>query len=162
MLLREVLQEIITICVNKVVSPFRAILSGLICILQNKSGFVQGAFYGITSLFSYPLSKLRIYNEANSEHDPDDYGLFLARLAATPSLSGLAAIAGVLITTQILQGGSIPSLSTIFKSPSTVDYLLAAAAFGLGPNLILTSLQQKIQKYATDLQNTKGEVSKEK
>lgn len=37
------------------------------------------------------------------------------------------------------------------------DYLIAAAIFGYAPNLIIGTLQQRAQKYSTELQNSKGE-----
>jgi len=101
----------------------------------------------------------RFYNEANSGNAPDDYGLFLSRLVATPLLSGLAAIGGVLITATLptLDGLKAPELGAIFNNALSMEYLFAAAIFGFTPNLIIKSFQQRAQKYATDLQNSKGE-----
>lgn len=103
---------------------------------------------------------VRFYNESNNKDAPEDYGLFLSRLIATPLLSGLAGIGGVLITATVstLGGnGSAISLDTIFKYPPNLDYLIAAAIFGSAPNLIIGTLQQRAQRYTTELQNSKGE-----
>jgi hypothetical protein len=115
----------------------------------------------ITGLF------VRFYNETNNKNDdapPDDYGLVISRLIATPVLSGLSAIGGVLITATLpaLSGQSVqkaPELGTIFNGAVTLEYLFAAAIFGYAPNLIVGNLQQRARRYSTDLQNSKGEVS---
>jgi hypothetical protein len=38
-----------------------------------------------------------------------------------------------------------------------LDYLIGAAIFGSAPNLIIGTLQQRAQRYTTELQNSKGE-----
>jgi hypothetical protein len=115
----------------------------------------------ITGLF------VQFYNETKNKNDdapPDDYGLFTSRLLATPVLSGLAAIGGVLVTATLpaLSGQHVlnaPELGTIFNGTVTLEYLFAAALFGYSPNLIIGNLQQRTRKYSTDLQNSRGEVS---
>lgn len=123
-----------------------------------RSAIVTAVAYYITGAVAGLFG--RFYNEAHSENAPDDYGLFLSRLAATPSLSGLAAIGGVLFTNALLHGEPLPALNTIFSGAPTLENLLAAAIFGFAPNLIMASFQQRTQRYATDLQNTKGEASR--
>jgi hypothetical protein len=141
----------------------------LLCvvILWNSNQLAIGsvtAYYmigAITGLF------VRFYNETNSKDDAapaDDYGLLLSRLIATPLLSGLAAIGGVLFTATLpaLSGQSVqkaPDLGAIFNGTVTLEYLFAAAIFGSAPNLIVGNLQQRARRYSTDLQNSKGEVS---
>lgn len=136
----------------------------LLCmvILWNATRFAIGtatAYYmigAVTGLF------VRFYNEANIKDAPsDDYGLLLSRLIATPLLSGLAAIGGVLVaaTLPTLSGQKAPELGAIFNGAVTMEYFFAAAIFGYAPNLIIGSLQQRAQKFSTDLQNSKGEGS---
>jgi hypothetical protein len=141
----------------------------LLCvvILWNSNQLAIGsvtAYYmigAITGLF------VRFYNETNSKNDdtpPDDYGLLLSRLLATPLLSGLAAVGGVLFTATLpaLSGQSVqktPDLGVIFNGTVSLEYLFAAALFGYAPNLIFGNLQQRAGKYSTDLRNSKGEVS---
>ena len=87
----------------------------------------------------------------------DDYGLSLARLVATPLLSGLAGIGGVIITlvlSDALTSASSITFENLFRFD--LNYLLTAAAFGLAPNLIISGLQQKTAKYVSDLQKSKG------
>ena len=86
-------------------------------------------------------------------------GLFVSRILGTPLLSGLAALGGVLLaaTLPTLGGQKAPELSTIFSGTVTLEYFFAAAIFGYAPNLIIGSLQQRAQKFSTDLQNSKGE-----
>jgi len=109
---------------------------------------------------------VRFYNESNNKNALEDYGLFSARLMATPLLSGLAGVGGVLVSATVYSLGatgatksSLSAFGTIFSYPINLDYLIAAAIFGSTPNLIISTLQQRAQKYSTDLQNSKGEGS---
>ncbi len=108
----------------------------------------------------------RFYNELSSSKGGDDYGLTLARLIATPLLSGLAGVGGVLVTalvySKLVAGAGDTSatlLSNIFGLKATI-YLLVAAVFGLTPNLIIRSLQQQAEKYVSDLKSSKGSEQK--
>ncbi len=78
-------------------------------------------------------------------------------LIATPLLSGLAGIGGVIITL-VLSDTLTSTASITLESMFKIDLgsLLTAAAFGLAPNLIISGLQQRTAKYATDLQKSKG------
>lgn len=118
------------------------------------------AFYmvgAISGLFA------RFYKEVNLDKAVavDDFGLSLARLIATPLLSGLAGIGGVIISlslsTAISSSASSISFRSIFQlgAPS---YLLIAAAFGLAPNLIISELQQRTANLSSDLQKSKSVV----
>jgi hypothetical protein len=123
----------------------------------------------------------RFYNEANKSSCIDDYGLSQARLLATPLLSGLAGVGGVLITIIFYTTLLMPAISNSASSnvstntskivdttqavqitmedifrPDEPSYLLTAAVFGLAPNLIISSLQQRTQKYTSDLQKSKS------
>ncbi|HYU77130.1 MAG TPA: hypothetical protein VEL31_31050 [Ktedonobacteraceae bacterium] len=131
-----------------------------IAILWNGTTSAIGtaaAYYMVGAIAGLFVS---FYNEANTKDAPsDDYGLLLSRLIATPLLSGLAGIGGVVITATLINlgGGKTPGLGMIFNGTVTIDYLLAAAAFGYAPKLIIGSLQQRALKFSTDLQNSKGE-----
>ena len=122
-------------------------------IASNKEVLIAAtAFYlvgAVAGLFG------RFYAESNSDHSNNDYGLFTARLIATPLLSGLAGIGGVLITVvlPVLSGQKIPGLNEIFTLNS--EYLFAAIVFGFTPNLLIKSLQQRAQKYTDDLASSK-------
>jgi hypothetical protein len=118
------------------------------------------AFYmvgAISGLFA------RFYKEVNADKvvAVDDFGLSLARLIATPLLSGLAGIGGVIISVALLPNTSpsgVPaSFTTIFR-PDSPSYLLIAAAFGLAPNLIISELQQRTANLSSDLQKSKSVV----
>jgi hypothetical protein len=133
-----------------------------IVLLWNTTQFAIGtatAYYmigAVTGLF------VLFYNETNNLDAPaDDYGLSVARMIATPVLSGLAAIGGVLIlaTLPTLSGQKVPDMGMIFNGTVTLEYFFAAAIFGYAPNLIIRNLQQRAQKYSTDLRNSQGEGS---
>ena len=85
----------------------------------------------------------------------DDYGLGVVRLIQTPLLAGLAAIGGVVLVQLTAVQGHGPNAS--FSLKETFDLgmnpygLVAAAFFGLTPALLLSSLQQRIDQYRTDL-----------
>jgi hypothetical protein len=121
------------------------------------------AFYligAVTGLFG------RFYNESLAGSAVDDFGFSAARLVATPLLSGLAGIGGVLVTVMVAalggaalgKGMSVPvMLNDIFKLDPRL--LFAAAIFGLTPNLLIKGLQEKAKKFESDLQSSKAEAS---
>ena len=105
-----------------------------------------------------------IYVESTSKApataDTDDYGLTLARLIGTPLLSGLAGVGGALVystLTQITNNHAV-TLSNIFTL-NQLDYLIAAALFGYTPNLLVQGLQQRTNKYMSNLKSTKASTS---
>jgi hypothetical protein len=100
----------------------------------------------------------RFYREANARAAVDDYGLTVMRLFATPLLSGLAGIGGAFITlifsSSLAPNATASTLSSLFST--SPQLLLAAAFFGLTPDLIIKSLQEKAEKYASDLKSSKS------
>jgi membrane-associated PAP2 superfamily phosphatase len=110
--------------------------------------YIVGAMMGLFS---------RIYRESLTSTAVDDYGLSLARLIATPLLSGLAGVGGVLLfSTFVFESITFPT-SNIFRLDRP-DYIIAAAFFGLAPYLIIRSLQQRSEKYISALKSSKGAV----
>jgi hypothetical protein len=117
------------------------------------------AFYltgAVTGLFG------RFYRESVAGTATDDFGFAIVRLVATPLLSGLAGVGGVLFTVMLAAlGGSAVgdtmhqqiTLNSIFSLDPRL--LFAAAIFGLTPNLLIKGLQDKAQKYETDIQSSK-------
>jgi len=115
------------------------------------------AFYlvgAVTGLFG------RFYRESMAKSTVDDFGFSTTRFIATPLLSGLAGVGGVLLTVTLIKlGGSglsslnEPGLEQIFKL--VPQFLLLAAIFGLTPNLLITGLQNTAKKYESDIQSSK-------
>ena len=116
------------------------------------------AFYlvgAVTGLFG------RFYQESTTGSAVDDFGFSTTRLIATPLLSGLAGIGGVLLLiTLAALGGSVLSsangpldLGQIFVIKPQL--LLIAAVFGLTPNLLITGLQNTARKYESDIQSSR-------
>ncbi|MBO0780186.1 MAG: hypothetical protein J2P37_15285 [Ktedonobacteraceae bacterium] len=105
----------------------------------------------------------RFYKELVSPSSVDDYHLSLVRMIATPILSGLAGVGGVLIGT-LLYGTLLGVRFSVLHQlsikeilhPSQSYYLLAAAIFGLAPNLLIKVLQQKAEEYVTSLRLSKS------
>jgi hypothetical protein len=90
----------------------------------------------------------RLYNESQTSKSIDDYRLALARTVATPTLSGLAAVGGVLLTQKLT------SAADIFDPKNILSGLIIAAVFGLTPNLLIGVLQKQSEQYKTDLKST--------
>jgi hypothetical protein len=110
--------------------------------------YMVGAAFGLAG---------RIYREAQISTAVDDYGLSFARLVATPLLSGLAGIGGVFLFSTILAEPNPISITNIFAL-NRPDLIIAAAFFGLTPNLLIRGLQQRAEKYMSALKNSKGAV----
>jgi hypothetical protein len=133
-----------------------AILAGASTSANRDAIIAAAVFYivgAIAGLFG------RIYRESQTSTAVDDYGLSLARLVATPLLSGLAGVGGVLLINTVLFGTSMTASNTALQNifnVNRVDYIIAAAIFGLAPNLIVRSLEQRSQKYISALQSSKG------
>ncbi len=115
----------------------------------------------IVGLFS------RLYTESQTSSAIDDYGLTLARVMVTPLVSGLAAIAGVLViailSMNILNApGSgvntgLPQLGTVYDIVQNRQGIIVAALFGLTPNRLINILQQKADDTKTRLKNSSAQ-----
>jgi hypothetical protein len=111
--------------------------------------FLVGAVIGLATLLNDAMKK---------ESAADDEGLSNARLVATPVFSGVAAVFGVALTvlTMNTSTGKGPDFSTIFILGSHLNYLLVAAAFGLTPGVLFSSLQQQSEKIQANLKSSKA------
>ena len=142
------------------------LLSIVILTIPNASPSNQSIIVAVTAFYMVgAVAGLfeRLYGESRTGTALHDYGLSLARLSATPLLSGLAGVGGVLITallfTSIFGGPGTSSMPVTLQNVFSLQeprYLLAAAIFGLAPNLIIRTLQQKAEKYVSGLQSSKG------
>ena len=117
-------------------------------------------FYLVGSLVGL-IARLR--SEAQSNSAQDDYGLFEARLIQTPLLSGLAAVAGVFLVavgTPLLTPGNsavpLTNLQDVFDLSKNMIGLLAAAVFGLTPELVLKELQAYGDNRLKDLESSQA------
>lgn len=103
----------------------------------------------------------RFYQESLTGSAVDDFGFSTARLIATPLLSGLAGIGGVLVLiTLTALGGSLLNaangqlaIAQIFDVKPQA--LLMAAVFGLTPNLLIKGLQNTATKYESAIQSSR-------
>jgi hypothetical protein len=95
----------------------------------------------------------------------EDYGLSYARMIQLPLFSGVAAVAGVVLTallpalvptTSASDRITAPALSTIFNLTTNPSYLVVAAIFGLTPNLLISRLQQQAESYKADLKSSEA------
>ncbi|HKW77541.1 MAG TPA: hypothetical protein VJQ09_00500 [Candidatus Limnocylindria bacterium] len=159
---------------------FTGLVANLILILALLVGVDESvvlgasAFYlvgAITGLFG------RLQSESSTKSVVDDYGLADARLIVTPLISGLAAVAGVVLTAKILLPGSDvlapatiddsgkttqivsevrtpPELDQLFELDLNPGGLVVAAVFGLTPGLVLERLKAEAEKYKSDIQTS--------
>lgn len=119
----------------------------------------------------------RLQADTSTASTVDDYGLANARLMVTPVISGIAAVAGVVLTARLLlpasdvlapptveSDGKLTSFSGEVRQPAelnevfdlelNVGGILVAAIFGLTPGLVLDRLKSEAEKYKSDLQNS--------
>jgi hypothetical protein len=125
-------------------------------ILAATAYFLVGA---LTGLFA------RSQAEWTADTAVGDFGLSSARLLHVPWLSGLAAVAGVLVTSvadnQFMSHGlNDRSLTAIFDF--TPSLFIVAAVFGLTPDLLIRRLTQQAEIYKGDLQSTETSQSTER
>jgi len=96
----------------------------------------------------------RLYSESQADHAVDDYGLAMARILTLPVYAGLAGIGGVLLTSLTSAQASVSSLSAVFEFQSRPLVLVAAAAFGLAPALLIEGLTKQGKQYASAVKST--------
>ena len=107
---------------------------------------------------------VRFYSESRGVNSVDDFGLSSIRLIAIPLLSGLAGIGGVLFTEVLAALGGPALIGPTPEKPIAISnlfsldprLLLTAAVFGVTPNLLIKGLQDKANKYASELQGSKA------
>jgi hypothetical protein len=122
--------------------------SSISTILAATAFYMVGAIAGMFG---------RFYRESQVNTAIDDYGLSFVRMIATPLLSGLAGVGGVVITALLYSTlpGQQSVLQDIFQLKDP-HFLLPAALFGLTPNLIIRSLEKSTGQYVEGLQSSKG------
>lgn len=98
----------------------------------------------------------RLYQQFQAQTAIEDYGLTMARLLAIPVYSGLAAVAGVVVTVVAgtATGSKAPELSSVFSIPPGIGLLVVAAAFGAAPDLVLKRLADASEKFKTGIAST--------
>jgi hypothetical protein len=98
----------------------------------------------------------RLNSQFQSKVAVEDYGLTSARIVAIPAYSGLAAVAGVVITSVagVATGSTAPVLSILFKLPPDTLLLVVAAVFGAAPDLVLSRLGDASEKFKNGIAST--------
>jgi len=124
--------------------------------------FLVGAAVGLLA----HLVRLR-----SSQVAVDDYGLEEVRLALVPIVSGLAAVAGVLVMAIVTSpgvadlvqvasasaaraGAPLPPLSAVFDLADPGTRLLFAALFGIAPHLVVARLDDLARRYEDAIRST--------
>ena len=101
----------------------------------------------------------RLYNQSRVSTSVDDYGQSQARHLAAPQLSGMAAVAG-LVLYHALNGqtdvGGLSAFNLVGNGPN----LLTAAVFALTPGLLIERLSARADAIKDELNSTKpGEAA---
>ena len=117
---------------------------------------------GVVGLFN----RLRLEGEGGPAMT-SDYGLFDARLLGTLLISGLAGIGGVLLVSAAPLANAVSSpgtqpvlpLDQVFNLNVNRVGLVAAALFGLTPELIVGSLRKQTDAIKKELSSTEAAVS---
>jgi hypothetical protein len=87
----------------------------------------------------------------------DDFGLGLVRLVHTPLVSGLAGVAGVILTAYLIElndPNSVPKLADIFNVSESPLGLVTAAVFGFTPSLVGSALQKSADEAKKQLKSS--------
>ncbi len=122
-------------------------------VVAGTTFFLVGAIVGLFN---------RLHLETQSNTAVNDYGLSMARVIATPLLSGLAAVGSVLVITLLTgameTGAAQKSLLEDLPSIYSISpwHIILAAIFGLAPNLLIGMLQQKAESYKSDIKSSKA------
>ena len=125
-------------------------------------GGASGAAMLSATVFLLVGSAVGFFNRLNSQFQAqaavEDYGLTSARILAIPAYSGLAAVAGVVITSVagVATGATPPKLSTLFVLPPSTGLLVVAAAFGAAPDLVLSRLGDASEKFKNGIASTEA------
>jgi hypothetical protein len=131
------------------ITAYFALALGLISGVDNGALTSVSALYIVAALAGL-INRLRI--ESSSGSAGEDYGLHLARLIATPLLSGLAGVGGVYLVAAT--NGKAPDLSQVFDFGKNQAALLVAATFGLVPAQLFSGLQRQAERFQTDLEKS--------
>jgi hypothetical protein len=86
----------------------------------------------------------------------EDFGLQAVRLIHTPLFSGIAGVAGVVLTRIVTDTPATMDLPAIFNIHANRLDLVIAAAFGLTPALLISQLRSKAESYKSDLKYTEA------
>jgi len=123
-------------------------------------GGASGAAMLSATVFLLVGSAVGFFNRLNSQFQAqaavEDYGLTSARILAIPAYSGMAAVAGVVITSVagVATGATPPNLSSLFVLPPSTGLLIVAAAFGAAPDLFLSRLGDASEKLKSGIAST--------
>jgi hypothetical protein len=109
-----------------------------------KTQIVAGATFYLIGATVGLFRQLQLAASADAVFE-DDFGLGLVRLVHTPLVSGLAGVAGVILTAYLIglnDPNTVPKLSDIFNVTESPLGLVTAAVFGFTPSLVGSALQK--------------------
>ena len=119
---------------------------------QNLAARVYISVGALVGLFA------ELRSDAKREEAVEDYGLSAVRLRQTALASGLAAVAGVILTAIAISTTDSSTagqdLSQIFVAGNGAGQLLIAAVFGLSPHLLIERLTATADQYRKELSQT--------
>ena len=109
--------------------------------------FLIGAVFGLFN---------RLYSESQADHAVDDYGLAMAGILTLPVYAGMAGLGGVVLSSLTSGQPGASSLSAVFDFQNHPLVLVAAAAFGLAPALLVGGLTKQVRQSANALKSTEA------
>jgi hypothetical protein len=109
--------------------------------------FLVGAVFGLFN---------RLYSESQADHAVDDYGLAMAGILTLPVYAGMAGLGGVLLSSLTSGQPSASSLSAVFEVQNHPLVLVAAAAFGLAPALLVAGLTKQAKQSVSAIKSTEA------
>jgi hypothetical protein len=109
--------------------------------------FLIGAVFGLFN---------RLYSESQADHAVDDYGLAMAGIITLPVYAGMAGLGGVVLSSLASGQPSAASLSAVFDVQNHPLVLIAAAAFGLAPALLVGGLTKQVRQSTNAIKSTEA------
>jgi hypothetical protein len=128
-------------------------------LIAGATFYLVGAIVGLVN---------QLYLDARTEAATEDYGLSVVRLLYTPTISGLAALGGVLIIPalsvvvnsstpgEVGHALNVPALAEIFDLQKRPFGPVLAAIFGMSPAVLISRLQQESERYKAELKSSEA------
>jgi hypothetical protein len=120
----------------------------------SRAQIATGAAYWVVAGLVGLFRQLQLAS-ARDTVSQEDFGLQAVRLIHTPLFSGIAGVAGVVLTKLVTDAASI-DVASVFDIHQNRLGFVVAAVFGLAPGLLVSQLHAKAESYKTDLKNTEA------
>ncbi len=135
------------------------LVAAAIALNATPSNLAAGSVFFFVGALIGLFAQLR--SDAEKDEAVEDYGLAAVRLRQTALASGIAGVAGVILTAVAISTTATDStnavgLAKIFHIGDSPGQLLIAAVFGLSPHLLIERLTARADEYRKELGETAG------